>query len=410
MRVSGNRVLAADHPHDEHLAPVVHAAGCLVIHSIRQEPGVLRHIPRWERWTPDNKGYSAYRRALDCERSGDSDAALREYDHAIRYEPGNFLISIRKAALLEVMGRFKDASEVYRTCNELWPEHIETAYRLSASYANDGDHIAAEAVLKSIQRRLRPRILRKERAKTWLVTHWNVGERRYWRSLSRRHPPIFGSSNRHQILAAVQVAEQVREISRIALSGEIRKTCVKGKDEDISVDYLIKEMARLTARGASKSPYRSLFHPEKLVQKKSLVEKFRGWRRTLVFAIHRPAADGHDSRWHNAADDENLVIYPQVLSQLPWQLRPRKRLGWLAHYNAACFYSIALSVDDRLLPPDYSIEEWKRDCARAAIRELGHVRRDPFSKLKPEWYRNDPELQPLTSYVENNRWAKLVGL
>jgi tetratricopeptide (TPR) repeat protein len=387
-RVPGNRVLAADHLHDTQPARVVHAAGCRVIHSIRQEPAALRHTPRWERWSPDISGYSAYRRALDDERQDDSDGALEEYDLALRYEPANFLINVGKAALLEVEGRFKNASEVYRTCNELWPEHVETAYRLSASYANAGDYDASESALESIRLRLQPRSLWKERGKTWYLTRWNLGERRYWRSWSRKHPPILGprkSSNRHHLLVAVQVAEQVREIGRIARSHEIR---------EVTIDHLITKMAELITEWASDSPYKILFHPELLVEG--------------LPAVEHPA--GHDRSWHNKNDDDNLVILPQVLARSPRLLRPRKQMGWLAHYNAACFFSLALGVDGNLLPAGYTVGEWKIDCARAAIRELGHVRRDPLSKVEPDWYRRDPELEPLTSYVDGTRWTKLVGL
>jgi tetratricopeptide (TPR) repeat protein len=391
-RVPGNRVLAADYLHDTQAVCVVHAAGCRVIHSIRQEPAALRHTPRWERWSPDIRGYSAYRRALDYERQGNSDGALEEYDLALVYEPGNFLINVGKATLLEVEGKFEDASEVYRTCNELWPEHVETAYRLSASYANGGDYDAAESALESIRLRLQPQSLRKEKRKTRYLARRNVGERRYWRSWSRKHPPILGSrrsSNRHHLLQAVQVAEQVREIGRIVGSRRIHK---------FTIDQLITKMAKLTTEWTSDSPYKNLFHPELLVEGQPEAEQ--------------PA--GHHSSWHKKNnDDDDLVILPQVLARSPWLLRPKKQMGWLAHYNAACFFSLALGIDGSLLPAGYAIAEWKIDCARAAIRELGHVRRDPLSKVEPDWYRRDPELKPLTSYVSDARyarWRKLVGL
>ena len=439
---------------------MVHAAGCRVIHSVRQEPRALRHTPRWERWGPDINGYSAYRRALDYERQGNSGDALREYDLALRYEPANFLINVGKAALLEVEGRFEDASEVYRTCNELWPEHVETAYRLSASYANYGEYGAAESALDSIKLRLRRWSLRKEETKTRYLTRWNVGERRYWRSWSRKHPPILGSrksSNRHHLLQAVQVAEQVREIGRIVCSGQTRKVAENGQPVEVSVDYLIAKMAKLTTQWAPDSPCKNLFHPELLVSagqltagqpsspapaihpkvKSSLIMQLNcgntlktsesshllgaglitRFRRSSV--VHgqdrdesRPAAQPtkHDHLWHIKLDDDNLVIHPQVLARSPWLLRPKKQMGWLAHYNAACFFSLALNVDRDLLPTGYTIDEWQIDCARAAIRELGYVRRDPLSRVEADWYRRDPELKPLTSYVNGTRWAKLVGL
>ena len=115
-RVPGNSVLAADSLDGENEKSVIEYAGCLVIHSVRQQPGALRHTPRWERWSQDIKGYHLYRHALD------SNGVMRKvrlsdgYDRALRHEPGSFLITIRKAALLEGMGDFKKASETYRAC------------------------------------------------------------------------------------------------------------------------------------------------------------------------------------------------------------------------------------------------------------------------------------------------------
>jgi len=372
----------------------------------------VRHTPRWERWSQDIEGYYLYRRALDCERHGEKGAALDGYDQALRHEPGSFLITIRKAALLEGMGEFEKASETYRTCYELWPQHIESAYRLAASYANGKDVDASQEVLNSIKKRLKRRILWGEWGKTWWLTRWNVGERHYWWSLSRHRPPIFGSSNRYHLRTAVQVGTQVRGISLIVFPGsshdkaEVVASDAKAKAE---IDRLVRELANLTTRGPlvtrvikwaprriSISPYIRLFHPEVLTSRKSRREARR--------------SSCHCAEWHEPKDDDDLVMYPLKSSPIPRRFRGRKRIGWLAHYNAACFYSLALLLEQSRIPFGYQIEEWKMDCIRAAIRELGHVRRDPLNRLEPEWYRSDPELQPLTDRVKGTRWAKLVGL
>ena len=370
----------------------------------------MRHTPRWERWSPDIKGYSLYRRALDCERHDEEGSALAGYNEALRYEPGSFLITIRRAALLEGRGEFKDACDAYRTCNELWPEHIETAYRLAASYANatnDRDLSASEIVLKGIEDRLKLRKLWGEWGRTWLLTRWNAGERFYWSSWFRQHPPLVGSSNRKHLLVAVEVAKQVRGIGRIVFPNQ---------SANVSIDDLITRMANLTTRRNSvvnriskpitgrnlSSPYIYLFHPERLKPEKTTAEQHADRRQPQ-----------HDCDWHDEENDEGLVILPLALSRIKWRLRPRKRIGWLAHYNAACFYSLALKLDEldeSLLPFGFTIKEWCMDCTRAAVRELGHVRRDPLNKLEPDWYRRDPELEPLRKRLKGTRWAELVGL
>jgi hypothetical protein len=407
-RVPGNSVLAASSLDIENETGLIERAGCLVIHSIRQQPGALRHTPRWERWSQDIEGYYLYRRALDRERHGERGAALDGYDQALRYEPGSFLITVRQAALLEGMGEFKKASETYHTCYELWPQHIESAYRLAASYANGKDVGASQEVLNNIQKRLKHRILWEEWAKTWLLTRWNVGERHYWRSLSRRRPPIFGSSNRYHFHTAAQVGTQVRGISLLVFSESSHdKAGVVTSDAAVTgeIDRLVGELANLTTRGplikwtprrAFISPYIRLFHSEMLASRNERQQARR--------------SSCHSAKWHEPRDDEDLVMYSLKSPPIPRQFRGRKRIGWLAHYNAACFYSLALLLERNQLPFGYQIEEWKIDCTRAAIRELGHVRRDPLNRLEPEWYRSDPQLQPLTDRVKGTRWAKLVGL
>jgi tetratricopeptide (TPR) repeat protein len=430
-RVPGNSVLAADSLDVGGEKALIERAGCLIIYNVRQQSAAVRHTPRWERWSQDSEGYYLYRRALDSERNGEREAALNGYDEALRHEPGSFLITIRKAALLEGMGEFKKAAETYRTCYELWPQHIESGYRLAASYANGKDLSVSQEVLNSIKKRLKVRILWGEWGKTWWLTRWNVGERHYWRSLSRRRPPIFGSSDRYHLFMAVRVATQVRGISLIVFpESNDDEAEIEARDAEakVEIDRLVGGLANLTTRGAlsikvikwalgatkvtgwapginkmitwasreiSISAYIRLFHPEQLTSSKR-----HDARRSSC----------HCTGWHEPRDDKNLVMYPLKSSAIPRRFRGRKRIGWLAHYNAACFYSLALLLEENRLPFGYEIEAWKTDCTRAAIRELGHVRRDPLNRLEPEWYRSDPELRPLTDRVKGTRWAKLVGL
>lgn len=204
---------------------------------------------------------------------------------------------------------------------------------------------------------------------------------------------------------AVQVAKQVRGISLI-LSPESRLSDAEARAK---IDHLVGELANLTTRGtlftkvirwaSRRTPipaYIRLFHPERLATRKRQHKARR--------------SSSHSAGWHKSKDDHDLVMYPLKSPPIPRRFRPRKRIGWLAHYNAACFYSLALQLKQGRLPFDYKIGAWKTDCTRAAIRELGHVRRDPLNRLEPEWYRSDPELQPLTDCVKRTRWAKLVGL
>jgi tetratricopeptide (TPR) repeat protein len=151
-----NRLMASDVIARDTQEDLVHDAATLVIHSVQQDPTVTSHTPRWEHWSSDIRAYSAYRTALQLERGGREyrKQALERYDQAIRYDPANFTITMRRAALLELMRKPKFAADAYRTCKELWPEAIEVSYRLAASYSNSEEYLHADDILNEIIRRL----------------------------------------------------------------------------------------------------------------------------------------------------------------------------------------------------------------------------------------------------------------
>jgi tetratricopeptide (TPR) repeat protein len=376
-RTPGNRVVAAATIEEESERELVHRAGCLIIHSIRQTRSVLRHTPRWERWSPELKGYLEYRDALDHERRGRRayTRALSKYNEAVHNEPGNFVISMRKAALLEVMGKYGQAAQVYRACHELWPENIEAAYRLAAAHSNSRDYAEAREVLIRLRRTLRRRSVWFAWART-LMKRRSAGEQRYWRDLLRRRPIIFGTSKRALFANAVRVAMAAREIDELTLGYP---------NNSLAADPL-KEVAKLVTRREYSKPHIRLFHPDQR---------------------SKYARAEHDHSLHNRDRDVNFAMYPFIQ-----HARPKSRLGWLAHYNAAIFFSLALGLGTDKLPPGYSGEDWQVDCARAAIFELGYVKRDPRSELEADWYRTDPGLQRLREYSETHgtHWSGFVGL
>ncbi len=372
----GNRLIAARDNTTRIGAELVHRAGCLIIHSIRRTKIVLRHTPRWERWSPELKGYLEYRGALDQERRGRREytRALGKYNQAICHEPGNFMISMRKAALLEVMGEYAQAAEVYRACNELWPENIEAAYRLAAAYSNSKRHAEVREVLSRLEVHLRRRALWLAWMKTWFKRR-SAGERRYWRGWLKRQPLIFGTNRRSLYANAIKMATAAREVDEI---NHGRST--------LSAAGLLKSVAKLTTRTEFSKPHVRLFHPD----------QHREFARTE-----------HTHNLHDRDRDKNFAMYPFIQ-----HARPKSRLGWLAHYNTAILFSLLLRLAPDKMPCGYSQEEWRVDCARAAIHELGHVKRDPRSELEADWYRTDPGLQPLREYSKKNgtRWSEFVGI
>jgi tetratricopeptide (TPR) repeat protein len=371
-------VLAADLIIRDTRDQLVHDVACLVIHSVRQEGTVVRCTPRWERWNVDSRAYSSYLSALKLERQGSLQRpqALANYDKAIHYDPGNFVITTRKAALLEVMGKPREAAEVYSSCQELWPEAIEVTYRLAAAYSNSEDYERASEALNETNRKLRLSRLWRALIRTWLHAPHNAGERRYWRSWLRHRPVIFGMSRRLVFRHATKIAQLARDFAKAADDGKDAK----------EISALLLKVSGRTTRGKGRADTR-LFHPDHA-------------RR-----LHRHVPHEHD--WHledEASEDFNMR--PAAL------VRPRRRIGWLAHYNAAIFFSLALKLPDNMVPLGYEPKDWQVDCARAAIRELAYAKRDPRNELEPDWYRKDPGLSALGQYMVKNgkRWAAFVGI
>src|SRR5918912_1203855 len=76
---------------------------------------------------------------------------------------------------------------------------------------------------------------------------------------------------------------------------------------------------------------------------------------------------------------------------------PAKRIGWLAHFNAACAFSVATDLKAEQRPWECTDVHWKIDCCAAALRQLTKVLRHPYNQLDPSWLRFDQDLLPLKS-------------
>ena len=87
----------------------------------------------------------------------------------------------------------------------------------------------------------------------------------------------------------------------------------------------------------------------------------------------------------------------------------RKRIGWMAHYNGACFHSLCAH-----LPPGlFEVEEdglWGQRQSDLALRELASVVRDPFNRLDPQWLLVDPDLVGQRGSPAANHWAHFLGI
>lgn len=431
---------------------IIETVGCFCITFLRGQPRILRHTPRWERWSQGIEGYRAYRQGLECQRRAELNLSAEDRVHpddteyqkalacftqAARVEPANLLVQLHRAALLELLDRYKDAAKIYEKCQSLWPEHIETAYRLGNAYKNLLHQVTADNRpqgvtvdklqdhLDRVKKQLRWWNLFKNCCRSLRPSRWNPGEYRYWRSWLELWPPghvTRRATYAHAVTVAMLLAKLSGELSRRA--GRSQRTTdvpgratggpadVEGRPRRIggaevtvspeaqtvkssSINKLMEDLAR-EILGDGSAPFVRLLHPERYPNDK---------------------ASSHKDCWHDVEFDDVSRI-PAVSGH------HRRGIGWLALYNAACFLSVAIALPEKrgdLLPEFYTkdpedtkewkiaADYWKDDCARAAIRELGALVRHPQHALEPDWLVRDADLAPLRDRPIGREWAGFIG-
>jgi tetratricopeptide (TPR) repeat protein len=413
-RLPGDRIVASDAISEQSEEDLIQTVGCFCITFLRGQRRILRQTPRWERWGQGIHGYRAYRRGLeyqhraeltlDTRRQQQGDhagfddymLALRCFDEAARIEPANLLVQLHRAALLELTGDYSGAADIYQKCHTLWPEHIETAYRLGNARKNLPDHVTYHELkerLEGIEEQLALGNLVRSWFRSVRPWRWNPGERRYWRSwLQMRLPGRV--TRRATYVHAVAIAKLLAELSSF-LSGPGARPDRNGMR---AMDELMADVAAEVLRGRAADSWIQLLHPERVRNKTG--EPKRGQRQVAGQAA------GHDHAWHDGvlADVSRIPTYTGG--------QYRGDIGWLALYNVACFFSLAIKLSPDHLPDAFSAEpdDWRDDCARAAIRELGMLVRNPQHALEPDWLGADPDLAPLRQSPTGKAWTSFVGL
>jgi hypothetical protein len=212
----------------------------------------------------------------------------------------------------------------------------------------------------------------------WLGTFWpgkwNPGERHYWRSWMQ--PWLPGRlTKRAAYLHAIAIAELLAELSCMLAA---RPSCPC----DGEVRTLMGKLASRLLNPARTPPVTRLLHPERT----------------------DPRAPEHDHAWHQATahNGSQASIYRSG--------GHRRDLGWLALFNAACFFSLAIELAPGQIPDTFSPADWEDDCARAAIREIGILVRQPRHELEPDWLAKDPDLAAVRGSPAGLAWACFVGL
>jgi hypothetical protein len=407
--------IVASHTVEAPRADIVAHLGSFCVHQVHSQIAFGRETPRWERWHSAD-GYRLYREGLTlrteglqmqtdafglqaeahqlrreadrvraestvdrrragqlAQRAEDLDAAVDaaharwtelldqaadRFRSATLADPANLLPLLARAALTEILGDRDTSQRLYEIARSLWPEQIESTYRLLTYdlWRHHASSLTNEQALANVRWLLRPWRIGWLWLRSWMPRWWSPGEREYWASWLRpgnpRTPRLTLRSKRRDLLAAAGIALLTVQMRRlIATTGAHQRQAAR---------LLFQQIDRQLSRG-----------------------RWR-WRLRRRQSVDR--------------------LLTAKRSRFPITRQRRSRIatrGWLAQYNAATFYSTALLLPPALRPPlradqtGWTDDGWRRACALAAVSHLAMVLRDPYNLLDPGWLRNDPDLEPL---------------
>ncbi|MEU4098737.1 hypothetical protein [Streptomyces sp. NPDC026673] len=135
--------------------------------------------------------------------------------------------------------------------------------------------------------------------------------------------------------------------------------------------------------------------------------------RRLLYADHRDGADHAHGDAHTGAGIAGSAPRHRGSN--------RAAAGYLVTYNAACFLSLALGAQPPAGSVTWSADEWREDCARAAVVQLNTSLRVTRSQFSAAWAERDTDLRPLftgrlgagpvAGWGEIGRnWARFTGI
>lgn len=405
VREPKGRVVAAGTISGFNEVELIEEIGCFCLRHIDIQSNYLRRTPRWERWDSDIEAYQWFRRGLACEEHENYATALACFDEGIKREPRNLLLHSRKGELCEFMANdkktkaiestnstaaaeahrrfaklYEDAIFQYVNCKKLWPERIEISYRLAIVISNNSDfkrgYRASEemSLLNDLERDLRLRSLLANMCRTLMPLQGNIGERIHWMTWLR---PKWSCTTDHRqrshYRAAIQVSRTILQLKRIR-----REMALRGEaptlDDRRAVDDILENFAKEFSRKWPRRPTRvNVFLPQETRT------AFKGYRQCKIYE------------------------HPTFTRHFEGRTR-RRRIGWLAHFNAACLFSLLVDFRDVYDLP----QKWEESCLRAAKHQLEMVLRDPAARVTPGWFERDPDLYKFRR--SNPEWMAFIGV
>ncbi|MEU4654124.1 tetratricopeptide repeat protein [Streptomyces sp. NPDC023723] len=408
VRVPRNRIIAATVIAEEDEERLLERIAVHCMAKVRSQPEMLRRIPRWERWGAGEEALAHYRKGMYEQRTqtrarggeegfgGEYTEALRAFDQAVKFAPGNLLVRHGQAALIELMHaddpeQYQRAIKIYQRCTRLWSEHIETAYRMAIAYSRAArpqppdPHLTPEeaerlrAAMAVLAREHLADICRRLRLvpllRRWLRSsipggRSNSGERRYWGSWLLPLPLPARRSQRRTFLGAIRIALAAHEITEIQRAGGPSGSAGQRRERRREVSRAFDQVAR------------------EVLVRTWYPRRGTGFRR-LLFDDHTRRRSAHDT------DRHGVVVTRARATSRHWGPERKGATGWMTHYNAACFLALATKLPPQSLPEGYPPEQWREDCGRSALNQLDRSMRTHDSTLTGDWIAHDPDLDAL---------------
>ena len=312
-------------------------------------------VPEWQQWW-DCRGLEAYQRGRDAVSQRDWERAEQAFSEAGVLSPNNVHPPLELAAVYDLKDRCYETFFAYFSVLKRFPRLIEARYRLTNTYSQ----------------------------------------------VASSDPGLLGE--RWQDLAAL-VAEDLRyrpsskggEATVDPLAGDDSQEARQGRLYEVARGELeaIKRDLRLPSflLWRIRSSHRFLVgrNPLLLSSPKVIGGPRRAMLATTATARHAldlksyqltgrlPAPAGEDGPTGERWKEELADKVERVLK--------RRRAGWQAHFNGACFYSMLMSPPP---PEGEPVEAWARENDRLARQGMEHLNRaflDPGSEFnrRPTW-------------------------
>ncbi len=391
------------------LTELVLLAGGFCMESVQLQPGFLRRTPRWEQWG-SRGGYSFFRQAVRCQDSGDIAAAQQNYELASRMAPGNITLGVHRASMYEFQGRYSQAAMLYDALHGLWQKNIEVTYRAAA--------VRVDLVQD----------LLKDHGLTFIGGGANP-------SASGPAEPQNDKSGESEIITLAEALRLLAEAEHMfvvtADDLRFRRLVLKWLSTRLPRQRDIGERRYWMSwlrRDNSGQPL-GLLRRSKRREYLKTVQVAREANKLLRFVIQTQIRSRSASGQVSAqAGTDTFDIDASVRSVLA--LIKKKRAGWLAHWEAACYFSRAAMAADLASPRNWrKIErQWRRNgslgfpaaaesqsanwracCEGIAIGEIGRVLRNPCNQLSPELLQTDPDMRRLHFALGNEMVRALIG-